>query len=62
MGKKISICGPHTQKVIARSPWVMPACSVTQKKITVLLTKVPQTIHFVKFSKSTVTRRHFYIV
>lgn len=49
MGKK-SIFVAHTQKVIARSPWVMLACSVTQgkkKKITVLLTKVPQIIHFV---------------
>lgn len=40
----------HTKKSHCQINWVMLACSITQekkKKITILLTKVPQIIHFV---------------
>lgn len=49
MGKK-SIFVAHTKKSPCQIIWVMLACSITQerkKKITILLTKVPQIIHFV---------------
>lgn len=49
MGKKINICGPHKKKSLPDhlgNAYLLNN-SGKEKKITILLTKVPQIIHFV---------------